>query len=208
MNNRPSPPDREQNTDTSNLTDPVFLSELRQQMLGFALLQLADQPLAEDAVQDALMGAFKNAGSFSRRAALKTWVFAILKNKIADILRGRIKSVNASSILSDSEDEENLNTLFDTKGFWHTEERPADWDKPMEAVKSDHFWLVFDTCLNDLPESQAQVFMMREFIELESDEICDTLDISTSNLHVLLYRARLRLRECLENNWFLGGDHS
>ena len=74
-----------------DLTDEAFLRELREQMLKFARLQLNDEQLAEDAVQEALIGALKNARSFARQAALKTWVFAILKNKIADILRGKYR---------------------------------------------------------------------------------------------------------------------
>ena len=207
MNGTPTTLDQEENVEAYNLTDPVLIKELRVQMLKFALLQLSDQHQAEDAVQDALVGALKNSSSFGRRAALKTWVFAILKNKIADILRKRTRMKEASSFFRDGEEGDG-NTIFDTKGFWKEEERPVAWAQPMEAVKNDHFWLVFDTCLNELPENQAQVFMMREFIELESNEICESLDISTSNLHVLLYRARLRLRDCLENNWFTEGDRS
>ncbi len=199
------------NVDTSNditLTDPVFLKELRLQMLKFATLQLRDEALAEDVVQEALMGALKNAKSFGRRAALKTWVFAILKNKIADVLRKGQRMVEASQLLRDDEDEENLDQLFKANGFWQVHERPASWSQPMESVKSDHFWRVFETCLSELSENQARLFMMREFLELDSTEICTTLDITTSNLHVMLYRARLRLRECLENCWFNEGEKS
>ncbi len=190
----------------SSLADPVFLKELRVQMLKFAILQLRDEPLAEDAVQEALVGALKNAGSFGRRSALKTWVFAILKNKIADILRQRQRLVEASRLLRDGEDDENLDMLFDTKGFWQVDERPTAWSQPAESVKNNDFWRVFEACLGGLPESQARLFMMRELVEFESREICEILNITTSNLHVMLYRARLRLRECLENRWFLAGE--
>lgn len=193
-------------TSETNLTDPVFLKELRVQMLKFAVLQLKNDALAEDAVQEALIGALKNAGSFGRRAALKTWVFAILKHKIADLLRKGRRVVEASQLLRDNEDEENLDLLFDTKGHWQADERPAAWSQPMDAVRNEHFWRVFEACLNGLPENQARLFMMREFLEFESVEICQTLNITTSNLHVMLYRARLRLRECLENRWFSEGD--
>lgn len=188
------------------LIDPAFLKELRTQMLKFATLQLRDESLAEDAVQEALIGALKNAASFNRRSALKTWVFAILKNKIADVLRKRSRMIEASHLLRDGEDEENLDMLFNTRGFWQVDERPAAWLQPMEAVVNDHFWRVFEACLSGLPENQARLFMMREFIELESNEICENLKITTSNLHVMLYRARLRLRECLENRWFNEGN--
>lgn len=190
----------------TNLTDPGFLKELRVQMLKFAILQLRDEAFAEDAVQEALIGALKNAKSFSRRSALKTWVFAILKNKIADVLRKRQRMVEASRLLRDNEDEENLDELFNNKGFWQVDERPAAWSQPMESVKSEQFWRVFETCLSGLPENQSRLFMMREFIELDSAEICENLNITTSNLHVMLYRARLRLRECLENHWFSEGE--
>lgn len=191
---------------TDDITDPAFLIELRKQMLKFTTLQLRNESLAEDAVQEALAGALKNITSFNRSSALKTWVFAILKNKIADVLRKSSRMVEASGLLRDHEDEENLDMLFDKKGFWQMEERPAAWSQPMESVKNNQFCRVFEACLSGLPENQARLFMMREFIELESNEICEALEISTSNLHVILYRARLRLRECLENRWFLEGE--
>lgn len=193
-------------TDVAHLTDPDFLEELRGQMLKFAILQLKNEAQAEDAVQEALVGALKNASSFGRRSALKTWVFAILKNKIADGLRKGQRLVEASRLLRDDEDDKDPDGLFDSTGHWRPEERPASWTQPMEAVKNEHFWRVFETCLHGLPENQARLFMMREFLELDSHEICETLNITTSNLHVMLYRARLRLRKCLENCWFSGGE--
>lgn len=196
------------NPATNHLTDPVLLKDLRTQMLKFATLQLRDEALAEDAVQEALIGALKNVGSFNHRSALKTWVFAILKNKIADVLRSQSRRVEASRLLGDDVNEDTLAELFDSKGNWQVDERPAAWSRPMDAVKNDHFWRVFETCLNGLPGNQARLFMMREFVELDSKEICMTLDISTSNLHVMLYRARMRLRECLENRWFNEGETS
>lgn len=206
MNIEPSVPAESEGHGPSSLADPVFLKELRRQMLKFATLQLRDEALAEDAVQEALIGALKNAASFNRRSALKTWVFAILKNKIADVLRKGSRLIEASRLLRDGEDEEDLDMLFNSNGRWKVDERPAAWSQPMDAVRNDHFWRVFETCLSHLPENQARLFMMREFIELESNELCETLNISTSNLHVMLYRARLRLRECLENHWFTEGE--
>ncbi|MFZ2662825.1 MAG: sigma-70 family RNA polymerase sigma factor, partial [Rhodoferax sp.] len=85
-------------SDTSVLADTAFLNDLRRQMIKFASLQLSNSHAAEDAVQEALMGALKNAKSFAGRAALKTWVFAILRNKIADSLRQKMRMVDASSL--------------------------------------------------------------------------------------------------------------
>ena len=193
---------------TDALTDPAYLAELRRQMERFATLQLKDPSLAEDAVQEALLGALKSARSFGGRAALKTWVFAILKNKIADILRQRQRLVEADSLLRVDAEEDGVEKLFDQRGHWQRDERPAHWGDPESAIKDKHFWRVFEACLDHLPGRQARVFMMREFIELESHEICDAVGISVSNLNVILHRARLRLRACLENNWFAAEEAS
>lgn len=185
--------------------DAEFLQTLRQQMLKFATLQLSDDQLAEDVVQDAIIGALRNARSFKGKSALKTWVFAILKNKIADGLRQRHRSKEVNVQLRQIDDEEDMSELFDNRGYWLSEERPAAWGNPHEALRERQFWSVFETCLERLPGSQARVFMMREFVELRSDEICSEVGITVTNLNVMLHRARLRLRECLENRWFAEG---
>lgn len=185
----------------SDLFDATFLEDIRTQMLKFAQLHLNDVDSAEDAVQEALIGALRNAGSFGRKAALKTWVFAILKNKITDVLR---QQQRAPELLKDEADD--LDHLFDHRGHWQKAASPAGWTRPMEAIKDEQFWQVFDACLNGLPAEQAKLFMMREFLELTSEEICQSLSLSVSNLHVMLHRARLKLRACLEGCWFLEGE--
>lgn len=192
----------------SVLADDVFLEEIRRQMIKFATLQLGDSHQAEDAVQEALIGALNNGGSFAGRAALKTWIFAILKNKIADIFRQGKRTMTVSSSQLPDEEDEDFSELFDRKGFWQPDERPVAWGNPEESLRQDHFWRVFEACLEFLPPKQAKVFMMREFIELDADEICAQEGISTSNLHVMLHRSRLRLRECVENNWYLKGERN
>ena len=188
--------------DRQSLADPVFLQDLRAQMLRFAILQLGDSQMAEDAVQEALVGALRNARSFRGRAALKTWVFAILKNKIADLLRQTHRQREAARLMLEEAEAEEPSGLFDEEGSWYAAERPATWGDPEKALHNRHFWRVFEACLDHLPGQQARVFMMREFVDMTSDEICAAVGISTSNLNVMLYRARLRLRECLENRWF------
>ena len=178
------------------------LAELRNDMLNFARLQLSDPHQAEDAVQEALAGALKNASAFARKASLKTWVFSILRHKIADQLRSRYKDnerLTSSDCKTCGTDDDHY---FDGRGHWQEETKPRRWGDTHQLADNADFWNVFDACLNALPAEQARVFMMREFIELTGPEICATLELTSSNLHVLLHRARLRLRDCLSGNWF------
>ncbi|MFZ5655340.1 MAG: sigma-70 family RNA polymerase sigma factor [Pseudomonadota bacterium] len=183
--------------------DPADLTALRGQLLRFAVLQLRDADLAEDAVQEALLGALRNRGSFAGRSALRTWVFGILKHKIADLLRQRARVVTESSLTAgDDADGDLLAQLFDRGGHWHPDPAPRPWRDPDDSLEDGRFWQVFQACLEHLPERQARVFMMREFVGLETGEICKAAGVGVTNLHVLLHRARLRLRACLEQHWF------
>ena len=185
--------------------DPAFLARVRADMLRFARLQLGSDDEAEDAVQEALAGALKNASNFRGEAALKTWIIAILKNKVADILRQRQRRpINASQI-GEPEQDGPLPAVFEQKGMWRDAARPARWEDPEADLHSSQFLAVFDACLNRLPPQQGRVFMMREVVELETPEICAELGLSSSNVHVILHRARLALRACLQLHWFHEG---
>lgn len=188
--------------ETQILADNAFLESLRNQMLKFATMQLGDEQLAEDAVQEALIGALNNAKTFSGNAALKTWVFAILKNKITDILRHKQRQVTVSHLSTQDEETDLVAMLFDRKGNWYHAERPQNWEDPEGAFNNTQFWQIFELCLEELPPQQAKLFMMREFVELETTEICETTGITINNLFVTLHRARLRLAKCLEHRWF------
>jgi RNA polymerase sigma-70 factor (TIGR02943 family) len=188
------------------LLDPGFVADLRRRMLRFATLQLADPQLAEDAVQEAFVGALRGSRSFAGRAAYRSWVFAILRHKIADQLRQQLRY--ASQPADDPGSDPVPDDFFDEHGHWTDEAAPADWGDPRAALQDTQFWRVFESCLDHLPPQQARVFMMREFVELESPEVCSAVGISTSNLNVSLHRARLRLRSCLEQHWFDRGAQS
>ncbi len=131
------------NTQTKSLFDDEFLEQIRRQMLKFATLQLSDSHLAEDVVQEALVGALKNAHSFGGRSALKSWVFAILKNKIADALRHKHRVIDASSLLREEDEEQDFADLFNERGFWPRGEHPAAWSNPDESLREGQFWALF-----------------------------------------------------------------
>ena len=176
------------------------IAALRQQMLRFARLQLHDHTAAEDAVQEALSAAYSTRERFAGRARVKTWIFSILRNKIIDQIRRQTRHPTESLTREDGTDAE-VNALFDEGGSWHKEARPADWGDPESALGSDQFWAIFELCLKAMTESTARIFSMREFLGMETGEICTTLGISENNCWVILHRARARLRLCLEENW-------
>lgn len=196
-------PDKAAMSSDSALADPAFVEDLRRRMIKFASLQLGNVQAAEDAVQEALLGALENVDSFQGRAAMRTWVFGILKNKIADAIRRKVRRAEVSREADEDGNDDDLSSLFNAKGFWREEERPVAWANPEASLREGQFWSVFEACLEGLPAKHARVFMMREFVGLDSREICAALSTSTTNLHVILHRARLRLRECLEDKWFL-----
>lgn len=173
--------------------------DIRQQMLKFAMLQLKDPDLAEDVVQEALTNAYKNAQSFKGKSALKTWIFAILKNKIIDLLHYKNRTLNVSEIY----DEDTPNAFFNEKQHWDLNYfEPNEWHNVQASTYKEEFWRILESCLEHLPPQQARVFMMREYLEMSTEEICQECDISPSNLHVILYRARLQLQACLSKHWF------
>lgn len=197
----PSPGTRQAGGGADTLDDPQFVADLRRRMLRFATLQLPDAALAEDAVQEAFVGALRGAGSFQGRAAYRSWVFAILRNKIADQLRAQMRYASQPEAAS-LEPDPVVDGMFEADGHWSEDAAPSHWGDPHASLQDAHFWRVFEACLDHLPAQQARLFMMREFVELDSHEICSAAGVSTSNLNVSLHRARLRLRSCLEEHWF------
>ncbi|MFN7863442.1 MAG: sigma-70 family RNA polymerase sigma factor [Curvibacter sp.] len=188
------------------MLDADTLAALRPDLLRFARLQLGDAAAAEDAVQEALLAALGNAGQFDGRAQVKTWVFGILKHKIVDTIRQQARSTNVSALgPQEASMDQTFDALFRDNGHWTPAARPRDWGDPQAALRQQRFWDVFDACLNHLPENTARVFMMREFLEFETREVCQTLGITVSNCNVMLHRARNALRLCLQRGWFVTG---
>jgi RNA polymerase sigma-70 factor (ECF subfamily) len=178
---------------------PEQLEDLRPVLLRFAMLQLRNETLAEDVVQDTLIAVLEKPDSFAGQSSLRTYVIGIMKHKIIDLLRNsqRIKQFD---LQGDQTEDDIIDTLFHTDG--HLREMPRNWGNPVASLEQKDFFRVMELCLEKLPPKTARIFMMREWLELETEEICKELDISASNAWVMLYRARLRLRECLDLNWF------
>lgn len=173
------------------------LERLRPYLLRFASLQLRDAAAAEDAVQEALLAALAGEAGFAGRANLRTWVTGILKHKIVDVVRRQAKE---PALAAQEEDPEAIEALFRANGHW--DERPAPWRDPDGSLEQAQFFKALEACLERLPARTGQVFMMREHLGLDTGEICKEVGITPTHCWVLLYRARMVLRECLQQTWF------
>jgi RNA polymerase sigma-70 factor, ECF subfamily len=184
----------------------AFVAELdthRRYLLRVAQLQLRDADLAEDVVQETLLAALKARDGFTGKSTVKTWLTGILKHKIVDAIRARQRAPLAMASLEEETDLDEFDPMFKDNGAWAAP--PADWGDPENALSRRQFFDVMEMCLERLPANTARVFIMREVMDLTTEEICKELTITANNLWVILYRARMALRLCLEQNWFAAG---
>jgi RNA polymerase sigma-70 factor (ECF subfamily) len=165
----------------------------RAYLLRYASLQLRDAHAAEDAVQETLLAALAGEASFQGRSNLRTWLTGILKHKIIDAIRRSSREAPAAG-------EDEFDALFDERGHWI--EMPTAWTDPDASLDQKGFFAALEECLKRLPEKTSQAFLMREHLGLETDEVCKELAITPTHFWVLLYRARMALRECLNKEWF------
>jgi RNA polymerase sigma-70 factor (ECF subfamily) len=173
----------------------------------FALSRVKDPSIAEDLVQETFLAALKARKNFQGRSTTRTWLIAILKHKIVDHIRKRVREQTSDKVESmlNAAANDPADTSFNDEGDWRV--RPSKWAvDPMKLYEQKEFMDVLYQCLGELPERQAEAFMMREIDGFSTEEICKVLNISATNSWVMLYRARMWLRRCLENNW-LNTEH-
>jgi RNA polymerase sigma-70 factor (ECF subfamily) len=173
------------------------VQSLRPYLLRYAQLQLRSPEAAEDVVQEALVAALAGEASFGGRSNLRTWLTGILKHKIVDAIRKAGREVQPTP---GEDDPSGFDALFDERGHWS--QPPDAWEHPEEALEQRQFLAALEKCLAGLPARTAQVFMMREHLGLETAEICKELGVTATHCWVMLYRARMALRLCLQENWF------
>ena len=183
-------------------TAPLQFGDLethRRAMMKFALLQLRNETHAEDCVQEALAAALQSADRYTGGSSVRTWLIGILKHKILDHFR----KAGREQLLSGSEEETSLgdlDVLFKDDG--HFVDPPAVWANPEQALSQAEFFDILQRCLEALPQVTARVFTLREVMGVSTEEICAEFGITSGNCWVLIYRARMSLRECLEKRWF------
>jgi RNA polymerase sigma-70 factor (ECF subfamily) len=179
----------------SELSNPAeWLTEHGDYLFRFAMIKLRDEHMAEDAVQETLLAALQGKQSFSGRSAERTWLVGILKHKIVDLIRKKVREptlINVDEPLEFGQDDV-TESMFDDTGHWVT---PCnDWGSPDKVLDQKKFWAVLTECLKRLPPQLALLYSLRE-------DICKDLNISSTNSWVMLHRARLGLKQCFEIHW-------
>lgn len=179
--------------------DPeLWVDEHGDYLYRYAMMKVRNPDLAEDLVQETLMAGIRGLERFSGKSSIRTWLVGILKHKIIDYLRTKYRE----QPLSDFEmEDKTYGQLFDE--FDHWRQGLSSWKvDPLELANDGEFMRTLHECLSKLPERHAQAFQLRVLDDLTTDEVCKILNVTTTNLNVMLHRARLGLRECLEVNWF------
>jgi len=202
---QPPPVVRRREPSLGGLSDPErWVGEHGDYLFKYALVRLRDAAKAEDMVQETFLAALKGGKSFAGRSAEKTWLIGIMKNKIGDHYR----KVSRETSFTDLEfycDEESDRFVSEGpfKGGWIHERAPIEWaPNPGASLDNQAFWKTFHECAGKLPRNVSAAFCLREIDDIDSNEVCRMLGISENNLWVMLHRARMALRRCLETNWF------
>jgi RNA polymerase sigma-70 factor (ECF subfamily) len=174
-----------------------WLVEHGDYLYRYAYVRINSQEIAEDLVQETLLAAFRGHANFEGRSTVRTWLVGIMKNKIIDHLR-RVSRKERKEVLEDNSDI--LDRHFNRFGIWNR--MLPNWaNDPTQILERQEFMQAFEQCLKKVPRKARRAFMLKTFENTTSDEVCKILDITPSNLWVLLHRCRMNLRECLERNW-------
>ncbi len=165
----------------------------------YAFMRVRRAEVAEDLVQETLLAAIRTQQAFAGRASERSWLVGILKNKVCDYFRklGREMTFTDLEFFRDEHADK-----FDQGDYWIHERGPIEWQPAGEAMERSEFWAALQSCVGKLPERVAAVFTLREMDDVPSREICEQLNVSDANLWVMLHRARMALRQCLELNYF------
>ena len=163
------------------------------------MTRLRDSALAEEAVQETLLAALtarqSRDGDFRGESALRTWLTGILKHKVMDLFRKQAQAFAAGDLQETLEQAQ-----FDANGHWRL--RPGEWPGPEAAMEQQEMGRPLSRCIGALANPAASVFTFAELDGIPQREICNELGISPTNYRVILYRARLALRRCMEQHGF------
>ena len=165
-------------------------------LFNYTISRVSDREIAQDLVQDTFLAGLKSMKNFKGEASERTWLISILKRKIIDYYRKINSNKGKAEVRINYNDSE-------SEGDW-LEERVADpFDKTAEdTLQNSELGDAIHSCLEKLPKKQADVFKMKTILGYETEVICNELNITASNLWVIIHRARTGMADCLKQNWF------
>lgn len=182
----------------------AWLEEHGDVLYRYALVQTRRPDIAQDLVQETLLAAWRGQSAFKRKASERTWLIGICRHKTLDYFRQSAREARAPRTPQVESIEEA--EFFQSDGTWRSPPAAWDWD-PLRQVQAEGFLAVLQQCLAALPTAQRECFELRELGEIETGDVSQLLGVSRNHLYVLLHRARLRLRRCLETHWFEGEEN-
>lgn len=166
-------------------------------LFNYAIARINDYDLVKDLIQETFLAGVKSAKNFEGKSSEKTWLTSILKRKIVDHYR----KINSKK--GQAEVRVNFYSDGENEGNWIEDRVPQSWtDTSDKNIENEELSEQLNRCINNLPEKYAIAFRMKTIQNFETDDICNELDISSSNFWVIIHRARTQLRKCMEDNWF------
>lgn len=180
------------------LSPDLWVKTYADTLYRFAVVRVSNTEIAKDLIQETFLAALRNVETFKGEISEKNWLFTILKNKIIDHYRKK-----SSSLISELDELlESANQYFDENDHWKMDTAPSDWSvNYSQPVETKEFNDILNKCMDKLSEIMKIVFTMKYLDEKESDAICKELNITSSNYWVIMHRAKLQLRGCLEKKW-------
>jgi RNA polymerase sigma-70 factor (ECF subfamily) len=190
-----------------NLLDPDnWVNKYADYLYSIAMMKLRNAEMAEDLVQETFLSAFKAKDNFKGASSEKTWLTTILNNKIIDEYRKKARLSNTTQYISETEEQFTNHFFKHGEGViphWLEETAPADWGADADKkINQQEFYSILDYCIKKMPDKLAVVFVAKFVDEAETENICKEFEISSSNYWVIIHRAKLLIRSCLEKNWF------
>ena len=186
---------------TSLKPDPaLWLDRYGDELYRFALSRVADATEAEELVQETLLSALHALDTFRGEASERTWLFLILRRKLIDLYRRRARHPQVSLDQLPPDGPSEADFFHPDNGHWRREQHPISWHSADGALEQQELQQALRGCQEKLPARPAAVFMLRFVEELTAEEICRELQLSPANYWVLVHRAKLQLRRCLEKH--------
>jgi len=173
-----------------------WVNQFTEDLYKWAYRKTSSAETANDLVQDTFLAAAEKIDTFKGDSSAKTWLFSILNHKIIDFYRKKVKQ--PSGFVSDD-----FAAFFDHDGDWLNKSKPHEWQQEDENLLDDeNFRKVLKKCLDALPDNWNTCVKLKYLSEKNGDEICQELGITATNFWQIVHRAKLQLRNCVENNWF------